>query len=562
MYKPKILWVGEATYLHTGYSVYGRELLNRLYNTNKYQIAEQMCYAIPNDQRINSSKWRCYANGPLPNNQSEHDAYMSTPTNQFGYWRYHDICLDFEPDLVISITDPWMHEYQFSSPYRRLHKHIVMPTVDSHPQNPSYIQMYGEADRVAAYSTYGKRVLEEQSNHTINIFDVLRPGFDKSSFHPICDRQALKEKMLLPVSHNAKIIGTVMRNQKRKLYDDLFLSFRKYLDKHPQDDTYLYCHTSYPDMGFNIPRLLKEHRIANRVLFTYICSRCKKTLPAFFSDVKRHCPFCNNHMSLPTTQLGASNQQLGEIYNLFDVYVQYAQAEGAGMPAVEAAGCGVPVMEVDFSAMEDYVQCVKGTPIPVQRLYREVETHFYRAYPDNDIFVEQLREVLEQTSGSYQDRLNHHHNALSFFNWDEVAAKWEKMIDSLNITESLWRTQPFIHRPNKVNPNLPNPAFVENAIVNITGKPEIINTFVGQRMLRDLNYGSSLKGFGGLSYNDESFFGQQFKFKQYTRDDFINELLQINNDSNNHEHKRLQKLQGKYNPHPAIRMAKPDAKEM
>jgi hypothetical protein len=76
-------------------------------------------------------------------------------------------------------------------------------------------------------------------------------------------------------------------------------------------------------------------------------------------------------MRFPSTQKGATNEQLGKIYNVMDVYVQYSVAEGAGMPAIEAASCGIPVMETDYSAMEDYVRCLQGSPIPIKKAFRE-----------------------------------------------------------------------------------------------------------------------------------------------------------------------------------------------
>ena len=41
--------------------------------------------------------------------------------------------------------------------------------------------------------------------------------------------------------------------------------------------------------------------------------------------------------------------------NTFDLYVQYANSEGFGLPQVEAAGCGIPVASVDYSAMSSVV---------------------------------------------------------------------------------------------------------------------------------------------------------------------------------------------------------------
>ena len=50
-----------------------------------------------------------------------------------------------------------------------------------------------------------------------------------------------------------KVIGTVMRNQRRKLFPELFEAFGKYLKKTQDKNTYLYCHTSYPDNGWDLP---------------------------------------------------------------------------------------------------------------------------------------------------------------------------------------------------------------------------------------------------------------------------------------------------------------------
>lgn len=566
--KIKVLLTNEFSQLNTGYSVYGRELLNRLYDTNKYEIAEHAAYCQPGDPRLFECRWKVYPNVP-PNNvpQSEMDNYLSTPTNQFGQYLFNDVCLDFEPDIVLNICDPWQHEFIFTSPYRNLYKLAVMPTVDSKNISPSWIAMYQNADNIATYSKFGKQILEQESNYSIKVSDIIRPGFDKENFSPVENRIQLRKDLNLPIPYNSIIVGTVMRNQKRKLFDDLFLSLRKYLDIYNEKDVYLYCHTSYPDMGFNIPKLLKEHRVANRVLFTYVCTNCRNILPSFFSDIERHCPYCHGKMVLPKTQVGATNKQLGQIYNLMDVYAQYSISEGFGIPQVEAAACGTKVMSTDFSAMEDVVRVVGGQPIPIERYFKEVETNFIRAYPNNTIFVELLHDFLSsyrkaedfsdsRTSYSQNQMLN----IMSYYeNWDSVAKKWESIIDNLSITESKWnKVPPFIWQPKQINPNIPNSQFVEHAIANITGKPELINTFIGQKFLRDLNYGAKVNHFGGLSYNDETFFGQQFKHKEYNRDMFVQDLLQLTEQNNKWEQKRLMKLQGKYQPSPLVMAAKPN----
>ena len=78
--------------------------------------------------------------------------------------------------------------------------------------------------------------------------------------------------------------------------------------------------------------------------------------------------------------------------NCFDVYVQYANSEGFGLPQVEAAACGVPVMGTDYSAMESVLRKLGGTPIRPAALYKELETGCYRAVPNNELAAEKFHE--------------------------------------------------------------------------------------------------------------------------------------------------------------------------
>ena len=108
-----------------------------------------------------------------------------------------------------------------------------------------------------------------------------------------------------------------MRNQRRKLFPDLFDAYRKFLEKSGRNDVYLYCHTSYPDLGWDIPKLLNKYKIASKTLFTYSCADCNSSFPAFFSDAKRKCKICGSkNAGLASVQKGASYQYLSSIINL------------------------------------------------------------------------------------------------------------------------------------------------------------------------------------------------------------------------------------------------------
>ena len=265
--KTKILLCNEASFLNTGYATYGRELMKRLYASNKYDIAEFSTYAGATDPRFKSIPWKTYSNLPDENSQEEKDIYQANVSYQFGEFKFEHVLLDFQPDIVVDIRDWWMLEFAERSPFRRLFHWVIMPTVDAAPQNEQWLATYSSADAVFNYSDWGYELLKKQGGGQINCVGSAPPSSD-AAYIPVPNKDVHKSRMGL--NPKCKIVGTIMRNQRRKLYPDLFESFRKFLDKTNDPDTYLYCHTCYPDIGWDIPRLLKQYGIASRVILTWL----------------------------------------------------------------------------------------------------------------------------------------------------------------------------------------------------------------------------------------------------------------------------------------------------
>ena len=257
--KKKILLCNEASFLNTGYATYGRELMKRLHASNKYELAEFSTYASHEDKRFSYLPWKTYSNLPDPNNTEECSLYKSNPTYQFGEFKFEYVLLDFQPDIVVDIRDWWMLEFEERSPFRGLFYWAIMPTVDAEPQNEQWLATYASADAVFNYSDWGYELLKKEGGGNIKCLGSAPPSSD-AAYVPVADKDAHKSKMGL--NPQCKIVGTIMRNQRRKLFPDLFKSFRKYLDITKDADTYLYCHTCYPDVGWDIPRLLKQYNLS------------------------------------------------------------------------------------------------------------------------------------------------------------------------------------------------------------------------------------------------------------------------------------------------------------
>ncbi len=435
--KLKILMCSEASFLSSGFGTYVKEILSRLHATNKYTIAEFASYGTVNHPNDSAIDWIYYANAVK---QDDHriQEYNSRQDNQFGRWRFEKVLLDFKPDIVIDVRDYWMSSYQQFSPLRKFFHWILMPTVDSEPQQEPWLDTYIDADAIFTYSDWGAEVLKKQTANHINYIDTTSPGVDLQTFHIKDNKDKIKEKFGLPL--DSTIIGSVMRNQKRKLIPELLISFRKLLDQlyeenHPQKDkTYLYLHTSYPDMGWDIPELIRQHRVANRVLFTYRCKNCQAIHASTFSGPTTRCKKClNSSCMFPSVSDGITQSELAEIYNCFDLYVQYAICEGFGMPQVEAGACGIPIITVNYSAMCDVVKKIDAMPVQPKSYFTELETKAIRVYPDNDQLVTHIKEFLNLTETEKTEKRNKTRSLTEkYYNWDDAAKKWEKYFDVLD----------------------------------------------------------------------------------------------------------------------------------
>lgn len=563
--RKRILFCNEFSLMATGYANYGLELISRLYDLDKYDIAEFASYVSYDDAKTTQLPWKIYTNSPPERDQAAHQQLNSNPTFQFGAWRFDEVVLDFKPDIVVSFLDPWMFEHISSSPLRKYFRFLIMPTVDSRPQQEGWLEMFADADGVFTYSDWGLKVLEEEGAGRIKLIDSAPPCSNIKKFFPIPDKQLHRKEM--GFSGDMFIVGTVMRNQKRKLYPDLFDAFNKYLEKCKgsplYERSYLYCHVSYPDLGWDIPDLVKRYGLGHKIIFTYVCRNCSHIFSSFFKDARTVCPRCGRlEAGLPNTKIFIDPLALGAIMNLFDVYVQYSIAEGFGIPLVEAAQCGVPVMAVDYSAPEDIVRKLEGKPIKVQRLFLEPETMAYRAYPDNEHLADELYHLANDPKG-IRDQKGYKSYSLcrKHYDWNKTAQKWENAIDSLESPQFGWSDEPRITSPATSLPqNLDNSNFVNWCIVNILGEPEKVNSYLAVKTIKELNYGASIQGFGGLYLNEQSALGTKPTWTECNRETIAQRFYEIAQHRNHWEQRRCGMI--KVDPPDYIQYAKADVREL
>jgi glycosyltransferase involved in cell wall biosynthesis len=549
--KLRVLACTEASYLSTGYAVYIREVFKRLHNHPNIELAELSCYSSQDEPRRQLIPWKNYPNLPQPNNDEEKRAYESNPVNCFGAWKFESICLDFKPHVVFIFRDIWMDNFVVNSPFRRLFNLLWMPAVDGYPQNPQWIADYATADAIVSYTDWGCDVLREQSGGQLNILGSTPPAADEA-FCPVENKINHKKQYGL---EKFKIVGTVMRNQKRKLFPDLFLSFRKFLDNSGRNDVLLYCHTPYPDRNpWNIPELINEYGLSNKVLMTYRCNTalgrngCGYAFPSLFSDFIKICPNCNK-LNATTSDVnnGVDSQFLASVYNLFDVYVQYANMEAFGLPVCEASACGVPLMTTDYAGLSDNGRKLGGVMLKPKGYVKELETGRLQAVPDNDLLIYELEKFFN-LSDEEQLKLGKlaRTNYLANYGYDKTAAKFLQYFTSLDVSQldARWSSSPNI-KPiepfdEQKTSQMSNYEYTKWLILNVMGEPKQLGGYFHSKMLKDINYGCSTSGGGGNYFNDMSLFGDN-QLTPFTRKNAYDMLANIANIRNIWEQERTKR---------------------
>jgi glycosyltransferase involved in cell wall biosynthesis len=150
-------------------------------------------------------------------------------------------------------------------------------------------------------------------------------GVDSNLFKPLSDneKQQLKAKWGL---QGKFVIGSVFRNQGRKMADRMIKSFALFAKSAP--NAILFLHTDPNDNAqvFPIQALVQRYNLENRVIYTGM---------TFFN--------------------GFPIDKMNEIYNIMDVFLLTTSGEGFGIPIIEAMAAGIPCLVTDYTTSRELI---------------------------------------------------------------------------------------------------------------------------------------------------------------------------------------------------------------
>lgn len=486
--KKRILFCTESSNIKSGYGNYTRSILERLFATNKYEIAELSCYHTTDLPK--NKPWKIYPNA-VGKNDPRFPQYNSSISNSFGQWRFDIVAAHFKPDVVIDFRDIFMTTFERTSVFRNKFHWILAPTIDSFPIRQEWVDLIKNCDTLLTHTKWAMDKIYEL--YKIKAKGVVRDSIDTSNFRPL-NKISCRNELGLPI--DAFLIGSVMRNQKRKLIPDLFRILSELNHKDALSSIYLYMHTSYPEsMGWDIPDLLLEHQIFDFVFFTYVCKKCGHWKPMRWKGPVTTCNKCSEKkMSLASVSNGIQDKDLCKIYNTFDIYLQYAVCEGFGIPPLESAACGVPFMTVDHGAMSELADDIGGYKVPVSCIFRDQDNNSDRVYPNNTKCVDMLQKYM---CLSLSEKLSISEKSLKLLkeqhSWDYTAKEFERIIDDIaDQDDSRWKSIEDSHFEaiNKSVGKIENNRdFVYAIIDNILEEPALKSSFFVQQLIMALDNG-------------------------------------------------------------------------
>lgn len=243
---------------------------------------------------------------------------------------------DFRPDVVLVLAEawmvPWLQALRMGAPPRP--KLIFYCPISGHPYPIKWGGIFAEADALVVPSIYGSDELFERYRLDAR---VIPHAIAQDYTWPIAygdvapDSTTWVDQHILP-QDGRFVIGCVARNQPRKMLPmlmDTVARLRRHLADDPTVKPVLYIHTDPQDeIGSDLLALRRELK------------------------AQAWCHFPQQDV----WNQGFTPSQMVRLYSTFDLMVLPTQAEGFGVPIVEAMASGTPVLTTGFAAGGELVR--------------------------------------------------------------------------------------------------------------------------------------------------------------------------------------------------------------
>ena len=400
MPKPKILLLSDSPTTCTGYATITRKVLNGLSNDFECHILGHNYFGQtikPGITFVDNEKINCFLHGAGKGKYSmDMITYLIRKYNIDVFGILLDSFMAFEAGFMNIDTSPAKTFFYFPS--------------DGGGGLPIGCEAILKKINVPiAMAKFGQK----QAKKVYGLNSLYIPhGVDTKNFFPMKSLDEIKQRWQLMDNF---VVGTVARNQGRKMLDRTLKAFKLFCVDKPE--TRLLLHTD-PDDGaqaLSLKHLVDRYQLNNRVIFTGT---------SFYN------PF--------------TYKQMNEIYNLMDIFLLSTSGEGFGVPIIEAMACGVPQVVTDYTTTQELViedirtgEAVKLSGDEISPAVHTDEIlngtitgswNVERAIMSISDCVLKLNKLYYDKNLLKQYSVNSLKKVKNFYSWNKIIPQWKKVL--------------------------------------------------------------------------------------------------------------------------------------
>jgi len=336
--KPVILWLSDSPFTNTGYATISRNILNGLSD-------EFECHYLAHN----------YMGQTIPENgvtlqDGLRFKFTIHGAGREGYCRdlIEPYIQKFKPDFFCVLLDTFMgfqvgmQNINFA-PAKSL---FYFPSDGGGGMPQGCEQILKHFNIAVAMAEFGK--IQTKDYYNLNT-EFIPHAVDCNLFRPINHLEKSKIKSEFSVLsingqlmkgflHDKFVVGTVARNQGRKMLDKTIKAFYEFAKN--KKNVVLLLHSDLFDASavFDLRSLISRYNLENKVVFSPI---------RFFDNFEY--------------------KDMYKVYGLMDVFMLSTSGEGFGVPIIEAMSCGIPSVVTDYTTTPELLvkNGVCGIPVPL-----------------------------------------------------------------------------------------------------------------------------------------------------------------------------------------------------
>lgn len=429
----KVLLTTYSAVAHTSFGRITRDLWRRLVETKKFKVIQHGWF---HRQTVADGQvpWEI-----VPTNAGfdEDGNPMLSDSDRYGAKSLDRYIKMVRPDIVWSLADAYMIPHLVEYQRRYGFKLALWVPVDGEPYPVPFGEGLAGADRIYGITEWGSDLLTHSTGQLCkNIYH----GVDTQVFKPVSAErreQVRKAALAGKYDEDVKIIGFVGKNQFRKMpwivYPiQYYLRSGNWAYKPGTGTVQLGPYDRTRRVGERPATITRDWMPAKPINARFWVHSFEQDEGINFRYEEevwgQHGEVVYTGNLSPVR--GLSDLEMNDLYNMFDVYASFSGGEGFGMPLIEAASAGTPVIYTDYSGQAEVGERVGGIPVRVGARIVEHGSGIERAVTDIGDAVYKLYRCFTEEDflpdgRSVRSKVKQH------FDYDVIAVQWAQELEEL-----------------------------------------------------------------------------------------------------------------------------------